>query len=40
MKIMGGGGAKGGKVLATGTPEAIANVKESYTGKFLAEILK
>ena len=34
------GGAKGGKVLAVGTPEIIAKVKESYTGKFLAEILK
>ena len=34
------GGDKGGTVLATGTPEAVAKVKESYTGKFLAEVLK
>ena len=34
------GGAKGGLVVATGTPEEVAQVKNSYTGKFLAEILK
>jgi excinuclease ABC subunit A len=34
------GGAKGGEVVATGTPEQIAKVKASYTGKFLAEVLK
>ncbi|MEN9735463.1 MAG: hypothetical protein RL129_173 [Actinomycetota bacterium] len=34
------GGDKGGTVLATGTPETVAKVKESYTGKFLAEVLK
>ncbi len=33
------GGAKGGEVLTTGTPEAVAKVKNSYTGKFLAEVL-
>ncbi|WP_210481402.1 excinuclease ABC subunit UvrA [Naasia sp. SYSU D00948] len=33
------GGAGGGTILATGTPEQIARVEESYTGSFLAEIL-
>ena len=28
-----------GAVVATGTPEEIAKVKESYTGQFLKEIL-
>src|SRR6202020_463444 len=31
------GGAGGGTVVAEGTPEDIAAVPESYTGKFLAE---
>ena len=34
------GGDKGGKVVATGTPEEIAKNKKSETGKVLAEILK
>jgi excinuclease ABC subunit A len=34
------GGARGGEVLTVGTPEQVAKVKESYTGKFLAEVLK
>ncbi|KID49605.1 hypothetical protein C095_05505 [Fusobacterium necrophorum subsp. funduliforme B35] len=34
------GGARGGEILATGTPEEIAKRKESYTGKYLAKILK
>ncbi len=33
------GGAGGGTVVAEGTPEDIAAVPESYTGKFLAETL-
>ncbi|UVO12305.1 excinuclease ABC subunit UvrA [Mycobacterium sp. SVM_VP21] len=33
------GGAGGGTVVATGTPEDVVGVPESYTGKFLAEIL-
>jgi len=33
------GGAGGGRVLATGTPEQIAKVKESYTGHFLKRML-
>jgi excinuclease ABC subunit A len=33
------GGFRGGTVVAEGTPEEVARVKESYTGQFLAEIL-
>ena len=33
------GGSGGGLVIAEGTPEAVAKVKKSHTGKFLAEIL-
>src|SRR6185295_137739 len=33
------GGEEGGKVVATGTPEKVARVKESYTGRFLAPML-
>ncbi|WP_307859204.1 excinuclease ABC subunit UvrA [Desertivibrio insolitus] len=33
------GGAGGGTILATGTPEQIARVPESHTGRFLEEIL-
>ncbi|HET9874263.1 MAG TPA: excinuclease ABC subunit A, partial [Mycobacterium sp.] len=33
------GGAGGGTIVATGTPEDVAAVPESYTGKFLAETL-
>ncbi len=34
------GGAGGGNVVATGTPEQVAEVKGSYTGKYLKEILE
>ena len=34
------GGDGGGEVIATGTPEEIAKVKESATGEFLEKILK
>ncbi|OIN60349.1 excinuclease ABC subunit A [Arsenicibacter rosenii] len=34
------GGSKGGKIIAEGTPEKVATVKGSYTGKFLALELK
>ena len=34
------GGARGGEVLTVGTPEDVAKIKSSYTGKFLAEVLK
>lgn len=33
------GGDAGGTIVATGTPEEIAEVKESYTGQFLKKIL-
>jgi excinuclease ABC subunit A len=33
------GGEDGGRVIATGTPEEVAKVKTSYTGRFLAEML-
>jgi excinuclease ABC subunit A len=33
------GGEEGGCVIATGTPEQVAAVSESYTGRFLAELL-
>ncbi len=34
------GGNKGGTIIAEGTPEAVAKNKASYTGKYLAEMLK
>lgn len=33
------GGNKGGNIVATGTPEEVANNKDSYTGHFLKEKL-
>jgi excinuclease ABC subunit A len=33
------GGSGGGRIVATGTPEEVALVGESYTGKFLREIV-
>lgn len=33
------GGDTGGRVVAAGTPEEVASVKDSYTGQLLAEIL-
>ncbi|MBN1241449.1 MAG: excinuclease ABC subunit UvrA [Spirochaetales bacterium] len=32
------GGSRGGTIVAEGVPEAIAKVKKSWTGKYLAEI--
>ncbi|MGC5017974.1 excinuclease ABC subunit UvrA [Micromonospora sp. DT47] len=34
------GGHRGGAVLATGTPEEVAEVAESHTGEFLRQVLK
>ncbi|MHB0865845.1 MAG: excinuclease ABC subunit UvrA, partial [Minisyncoccota bacterium] len=34
------GGLGGGKVVAKGTPEEVADTKGSYTGEYLAKILK
>jgi excinuclease ABC subunit A len=33
------GGEAGGEVIATGTPERVAEVEESYTGQFLRQVL-
>jgi excinuclease ABC subunit A len=33
------GGDGGGRIIATGTPEHIARIKESYTGQYLAPLL-
>ncbi|HEY7392048.1 MAG TPA: excinuclease ABC subunit A, partial [Bryobacteraceae bacterium] len=33
------GGARGGQVVAAGTPEQVARVKESYTGRYLSKAL-
>ena len=33
------GGDKGGKVVATGTPEEVSNNKSSYTGEYLKKVL-
>jgi excinuclease ABC subunit A len=33
------GGSGGGTVIATGTPEQVARIPESHTGRFLAELL-
>jgi excinuclease ABC subunit A len=34
------GGARGGEVVATGTPEHVAAVRGSYTGQFLRKVLR
>ena len=34
------GGDKGGEIIATGTPEEVAKVKQSYTGQYLKKILE
>lgn len=34
-----GGGSNGGRVIATGTPEAVAQVEGSWTGEYLQEAL-
>jgi excinuclease ABC subunit A len=34
------GGDAGGEIVATGTPEKVAGVKESYTGQFLKTMLE
>jgi excinuclease ABC subunit A len=34
------GGDRGGTVIATGTPEQVAEAKHSYTGQFLRNVLK
>ena len=34
------GGSGGGTIVAEGTPETVAKVADSHTGKFLAELLQ
>jgi excinuclease ABC subunit A len=34
------GGSGGGNLLAVGTPEQVAEVKESHTGRYLAHVLR
>ena len=34
------GGDKGGRIVCEGTPEEVAQVKESYTGNFIKPILE
>jgi excinuclease ABC subunit A len=34
------GGPGGGRIVAAGSPEAVAKVEESYTGQFLRKFLK
>ena len=34
------GGERGGQVIVTGTPEQVAQCKESYTGYYIGEMLK
>ncbi|KTD58056.1 excinuclease ABC subunit A [Legionella sainthelensi] len=34
------GGSKGGRIVATGTPEQVAECEQSYTGQFLKPILR
>ena len=33
------GGSGGGEIIATGTPEQVAKIKKSYTGRFLQDLL-
>ena len=33
------GGINGGRIIAEGTPEKVSTIKESYTGKFIREII-
>lgn len=34
------GGNRGGEIIATGTPEEVAEVSESYTGQYLKKVLQ
>jgi len=34
------GGEEGGEIVATGTPEQVAAVEGSYTGRFLADMVE
>jgi excinuclease ABC subunit A len=34
------GGEEGGRLVASGTPEEVAGIEGSYTGRFLADIVE
>jgi excinuclease ABC subunit A len=34
------GGGEGGRIVAQGTPEAVAKIKASHTGRFLRKLVK
>jgi excinuclease ABC subunit A len=34
------GGYRGGNIVATGTPEEVSKVENSYTGQYLAKVLQ
>ena len=34
------GGDRGGTIVAEGTPEDVAKIKESYTGQYLKKVLE
>jgi excinuclease ABC subunit A len=34
------GGEEGGRLVASGTPEEVAAIESSYTGRFLADIVE
>jgi len=34
------GGRRGGEIIAEGTPEDVARVEKSYTGRYLRELLQ
>jgi excinuclease ABC subunit A len=34
------GGLNGGKIVAKGTPEEVANTPSSHTGKYLKKVLR
>ena len=33
------GGINGGRIIAEGTPEKVSQVEQSYTGRFIRELL-
>ena len=33
------GGSEGGKIIAEGSPEKVAEIEKSYTGKFLKNLV-
>ena len=40
MDLGPGGGDRGGRVVAEGTPEEVARVEESLTGQYLRRVLE